>query len=362
MAHVHLGCAVTAGQLRNTTFVDSIYRLGYRMLTPETEMCAHLCWPEESRFDFSAADEIYDWWLAHRAAGFFLHGHVLGFGHQVGVPRWLWEEYVKHGGFVRPPAEYAAILRAWVAAILERYPNLVNWNLVNETTNANGRAPGGFWYQAIDARSNQYWISTVANKAHQVAPGKNWWINEQFWISEDGRFKQAQLDEVANIAGILRGRGHNIVGIGLQGHYQHYRSWPCGGIPTREELDYIHNFFGLHELRMRVSEFDFTIRVKGEWPDEIPELGELIVQAGAYQRFATWVRDSAERPPISWGLNQFCTWAAHDGAASWAALDQPMGNAQPGLGLPAPLDRWMQPKPAYLAFADPLGVQDRARS
>jgi hypothetical protein len=43
--------------------------------------------------------------------------------------------------------------------------------------------------------------------------------------------------------------------------------------------------------------------MRGDWLDEIPEFVDLDVQVGANQRFATWVRDSADRPPVSWRLN-----------------------------------------------------------
>jgi endo-1,4-beta-xylanase len=131
---VRFGSAVGAGQVGSLTgsFEDPRYRQVLidecGVLVPENELKWYVLRPDAKTFAFERADRIAAFAKAHDIA---LRGHTLLWHHPKWFPAWL--NAYDFGTGPAAKAKAQAMLVSHIAKVIQHYPQIDSWDVVNET-------------------------------------------------------------------------------------------------------------------------------------------------------------------------------------------------------------------------------------
>ena len=299
----------------------------FTTVTPENCMKPQSLHPLEGRFDFAKADALVE---MARANGLTVNGHTLIWHQQ--CPDWFFTD----GG---KPADRDLVLkrmRSHVAAVAAHFAGkMASWDVVNEAIDDGG----GFlrkskWLTAI----GEDYIAEAFAAAHQADPQAELYYNDYSIERPAKRAKTLRLIRD------LKSRQANLVGVGIQGH------WQLDQIPFQDIEDAI-IAFDAEGLKVAITELDIDVvkrRTSGgeagtrEQDDRDPFANGLPPEiqkrlADQYARLFALFLKHADK------INRVTFWGLHDGR-SWL-------NTWPSRRTNHPLlwGRDLQPKPALSA-------------
>ena len=303
-------------------------------LTPEIDLKWATNEPSPGVFDFRAMDGLAR--FASRT-GLRIRGHT---------PVWhksipSWAEAALADADWRPVERY-------IATTLKRFPDVEEWDVVNEPIETGRRTDGLRDSPFLKAFGPSY-IQRALEAAHEHAPHARLMINE-FGLEYDTQEHRDRRYHLLKLVERLKRVGAPLHGVGLQSHLQLDR-----GTLSQPQFAAF-----LHEL----AQFDVAIT-----------LTELDVKEAAYatpaeardQAVADAVRaylDVAFAEPrvaglLCWGLSDRHSWLAltdEDWARHAGAWQDGDG---PGFNRGAPFDAALRPKPMYRAILEAFATAPR---
>jgi endo-1,4-beta-xylanase len=181
---------------------DATYRrmLGeqFSTVTPENVMKWEVVEPQPGRYDFSAADQLVRFALAH---GQKVRGHTLVWHNQ--LPSWL-----SSGTWT--PADVRNILRAHIVAEVGHFRGRIwAWDVVNEAVDDTGGLRDTIWSKAL----GESYIADAFRWAHQTDPKAILFYND-YGIEGVNAKSTAVYDLIRR----LRAEEVPIQAVGVQGH------------------------------------------------------------------------------------------------------------------------------------------------
>lgn len=188
----------------------------------------------------SAAPNQYNWSEADsllkiaKAAGARVHGHTLIWHNQ--NPAWL-EGYT---------GNYSQLLNEHIQTVVSRYKGRIrSWDVVNEAIGEDGTLRNSIWKQKIGAD----YIYRAFKAARNADPEAELYYND-FNLAINPK----KLDAVIDLCEMLRERGVNISGIGMQMHI-------ATSFPERRELADAVEKIWKAGFKIHFSELDVSVNI-----------------------------------------------------------------------------------------------------
>jgi len=304
-----IGTCVSAMPLHGDTRYAEALAREFNVLTPENAMKFGPLSPEPGIYDFTEADAIVDFALAHEMD---VRGHVLVWYAQ--LPRWLERS--------RPTrAELVDVLTRHIATVVGRYAGRIRtWDVVNEAIAADGSFRETLWQKTIGAE----YLDIAFHAARAADPSALLFYND-YGIEATG----AHADAVSALLRDLRARNIPVDGVGLQMHVRLDQPVDCRTLQT--------NMQRLADLGLRVQVTECDVRIPiAQRPTE----AQLSRQAEVYRSV---LQASLRIPGCDclglWGFTDRHSWVTH---------------FFPGEGAALLLDEDYRAKPAYHALATVL--------
>ncbi|OQP06139.1 1,4-beta-xylanase [Geobacillus sp. 46C-IIa] len=285
-------------------------------LTAENHMKFEHLQPEEGRFTFNIADQIFDFARSHHMA---VRGHTLVWHNQ--TPSWVFQD--SQGHFVDRDVLLER-MKSHISTVVQRYKGKVYcWDVVNEAVANEGSEwlRSSTWRQII----GDDFIQQAFLYAHEADPEALLFYNDYNECFPEKR------EKIYTLVKSLRDRGIPIHGIGMQAH------WSL----TRPSLDEIHAAIEryaslgviLHITELDISMFEFDDHRK----DLIAPTNEMVErQAERYEQIFSLFKEYRDiiQSVTFWGIADDHTWLDHfpvQGRKNWPFL----------------FDEQHKPKPAF---------------
>ena len=318
-AHLLFGTAVRAQRLSEAAYASTLAR-EFNLLEPEDAMKWETLRPDPKSFDFSQADRIVDFAIAH---GMKVRGHTLVWHRQ--NPPWLAEGHYT-------PAQLAEILEKHIKTVVRHYRGRVfAWDVINEALDEPvlGSLRSTLWYDqpGIDsAQKGTAYIERCFRWAHEADPEALLFYNEA-----EAETMNPKSDAVYAMVQDFRRRGVPLDGVGLEMHISNLH-------PDMASISANIGRFTALGVQVHITELDVSLAV-GANGDPTPE--DLRLQAEVYRQIATACLSHPGCTAIqTWGFTDKYSWiGSHSRGKQGAAL---------------PFDRDYFPKPAYEALRGAL--------
>jgi endo-1,4-beta-xylanase len=302
---VTFGTAVNADALAGSAAYRDRLGTEFGGVTPEDAMKWAVVEPERGRYDWTRADAVVDFAVAHGQA---VRGHTLVW--HTSLPAWL-----TAGAFTAD--ELRAILRAHIERTVTRYAGRVTaWDVVNEAFEADGSLRRSLWLD----RLGPGYIADAFRWARAADPDARLYLNDYDveWI---GPKSTAMLTLVRQ----LRAQGVPVDGVGVQTHVM--------ATAQSSQLTRTLRRFAALGVDVAVTELDVRVPLPAD-------AAALAAQAQAYRRaVAACLAVERCRSITVWGFTDAYSWI-------------PAGF--PGWGAATLLDAQYAAKPAYTAVRDTL--------
>jgi endo-1,4-beta-xylanase len=210
---LHFGAAVGAGPVGAITgsFEDARYRQIVAdecgVLVPENELKWYVIRAAgPNSFDFSRADRIAAF---AKANGQALRGHTLLWHH----PRWF-PDWIKTHDFGPRPGEAAArMLSEHIRTVCARYPQMISWDVVNETIDEKTGSPRDTVFS--DAMGREALLDLAYHTAREAAPKARLTYNDYMgWEADNAPHRAGVLKLLEG----FRKRGVPVDDLGVQSH------------------------------------------------------------------------------------------------------------------------------------------------
>jgi len=292
---IFIGTCVPAGFEQNASYCKALLT-HFDSVVAENVLKFDTIQPERGRFDFSKADVLIEYAKQHFLR---VRAHTMIWGSQ--VPSWL-----INGNFGRE--EMLHIMQGHITTVMQHYPSVMTWDVVNESIGENGALKPNVWQSQI---GNDY-AERAFEFARLARPDAYLFYNDGYSYVDATKVNITK-DWIA--LGLIDG-------IGTQCHFKA----PTG--TTKLLLDNwmkdIADVGGLVE----VTEMDVRLKLPFAPAD-------LQLQADIFQMvFSVCVNNKNCTGFTVWGLNDNHSWISY---------------AYPGYGCATLLDENYNPKPAYLA-------------
>jgi endo-1,4-beta-xylanase len=193
-------------------------------LVPENELKWAALRPDAASFNFERADRIAAF---AQQNGLKLRGHTLLWNHPKFLPAWL----TSHDFGSRPAAAAEAMLTEHVQKVCGRYPQIVSWDVVNETVNP----PDGAIRRTVltDAMGPEPLLDLTYRLARQAAPKARLVYNDfMSWGTGGSTHRTGVLKLLEG----FKARGVPVDALGLQAHIGGAETGEnYGGVAAREK-------------------------------------------------------------------------------------------------------------------------------
>jgi endo-1,4-beta-xylanase len=325
----YFGTAVVHGALFNTSQpelsrrYEEVLASQFNLIVPESEMKMASLWVAEQRIDFTKADQIADWAVAH---GMKMRGHTLLWHRS--LPPWLVEGFTA-GEYAKD--DVARLVEWYVAEVMSHYktnyPGLViAWDVVNEAIGPNDPTVSdsfGLRPQGADflKSGEDFWRWTLGDdypeKAFRWARAADPQA-KLFYNDYHAEYPNPKGDAIYRFVTGMQARGVPIDGIGLQCHFDLAwldRSFPGITFSNTAIAASVDRWIGAG-LEVQVTEADIAMKP-----------GEEARQAKLYADLLTATL-------LKTGVSAFVTWGFTD-LVSWKESATPLY-----------YDRKIEPKPA----------------
>jgi endo-1,4-beta-xylanase len=301
---IEIGTAASAAHLGDVRYGEVLGR-EFNLLTPENELKWEIIHPRPEAYDFAPADELVDYAASHdmRVRGTPLLWHSQN-------PSWLTD-----GTFTR--AELLAVLVDHIATLLARYPNVVQWDVVNEAFDDAGRRRASVWQRII----GDDYVDLAFETARRADANAELYYNDY-----NIEFPGPKADAVFQMVSSMKQRGVPIDGVGLQMH-------ALSNFPTPAQVRAEMRRYESIGVDVAITEMDVRL--------DLPvDNSQLEAQRVAY---AGTLQACLDAP----NCNTFVVWGFTD-RYSWIPL------FFPGYGSADLFDGKYRKKPAYQGLVDVL--------
>lgn len=300
-----IGTAVDADALHNEPLYRTTLAREFNLVTPENAMKFRNLSAAPGQYDFTDADAIVDFALAHHMQ---IRGHTLVW-HQA-LPNWL-----ESGSFTTD--EIQSIFIRHIHTLVGRYQDKIAiWDVVNEAVNYDGNLRDSLWLRAL----GKDYIEMAFRAAHEADPHAR-----LFYSDYNAETLNAKSNAIYALAKGLLERGVPINGVAFHFH--------VGLNDTINWDDVQSNIKRLQALGLEVQITEMDVSTQDA---DLPLNDKLAQQADMYRTAAEICLKSAACTSFStWGFTDLHTWI-------------------PGLtgksDIPLLFDTNYQPKPAYDAL------------
>ena len=297
-------------------------------LVPENEMKWQALRPDVDSFDFERMDRIAGF-AAEQAMK--LRGHTLLWHHPQWFPRWLTD----YDFGPRPATEGERILTEHIRRVTARYPQVVSFDVVNETVDAE---TGALRETSLSRAMGQAVLDVAFHTAREAAPRAQLVYND-YMSWEAGH--EAHRAGVLRLLEGFRARGVPVDALGVQSHIGSGNSDDSVGFDTARERDwrlFLDEVVGMG-FELAITEFDVHDK-------NLPAAIDLRDQAVAdlAERYLDLMLDYPQtRTVMLWGLADHYSWLQ----GLWPRADR-------GAKRPTPYDAAFRPKPLRAAIARSL--------
>src|SRR6185436_15798637 len=192
----YFGTALASGKLGDTTYTN-IANAEFNMITAENEMKIDATEPNHNQFNFTAADQIYNWATSH---GKQVRGHTLAWHSQ--QPGWMQS--------LSGTALRNAMINHINGVMAHYKGNLPYWDVVNEAFNEDGTRRNSNLQQ-----TGNDWIEVAFRTARTADPAAKLCYND--YNIENATY--AKTVAVRNMIQDFKSRGVPIDCVGLQTHF-----------------------------------------------------------------------------------------------------------------------------------------------
>lgn len=295
------GSAVPAGPRGATTgpFEDAKHReilaRECGVLVPENELKWYVVRARGPQyFDFERADRIAEFAKANNQA---LRGHTLLWHHPQWFPNW-----VKGYDFGPKPAEAAAkMVTEHIQALCQRYPQMVSWDVVNETVDPkDGSIRSTF---LSDAMGKEEVLDLSFHVAREAAPKARLVYND--YMSQEVGNEKHRYGVLKLLEGFKK-RGTPVDALGIQSHIgaENADSFTGFGKPQEKEWTAFLNDVTGMGYDLLVTEFD--VHDKGLPYDFGPRDAAVAAYAKAFLDQVLSYRQTKE--VLAWGMIDKYSW------------------------------------------------------
>lgn len=297
-------------------------------LVAENEMKWAALRPDAERFDFDRMDQIAGFATEHDMA---LRGHTLLWHHPQWFPRWLTD----YDFGARPAAEGERIVTEHIRRVTARYPQIVSFDVVNETVDAD---TGALRETSLSRAMGQEVLDVAFHTAREAAPRARLLYND---------YMSWEAGHEAHRAGVLRllegfkKRGVPIDGLGVQSHIGSGNTDNSVGFDTAQERQwrvFLDEVVGMG-YDLEITEFDVHDK-------NLPVgfRGRDRAVAGLAERYLDLMLDYPQtRTVMLWGMTDQYSWLQ----GLWPRADRAAKR-------PTPWDDQYRPKPLRAAIARSL--------
>lgn len=297
-------------------------------LVPENEMKWQALRPDVDRFDFERMDRIAGFAAEHEMR---LRGHTLLWHHPRWFPRWLTD----HDFGPRPATEGERLLTEHIRRVTARYPQVVSFDVVNETVDAD---TGALRETSLSRAMGQAVLDVAFHAAREAAPRAQLVYND-YMSWEAGH--EAHRAGVLRLLEGFRARGVPVDALGVQSHIGSGNSDDSVGFDTARERDwrlFLDEVVGMG-FELAITEFDVHDK---NLPFEFEVRDQAV--ADLAERYLDLMLDYRQtRTVMLWGLADPHSWLQ----GVWPRAD---GAAK----RPNPYDAAFRPKPLRAAIARSL--------
>jgi endo-1,4-beta-xylanase len=209
----YFGTALASGKLGDTTYTN-IANAEFNMITAENEMKIDATEPQQNVFNFTAADQIYNWAVSR---GKQVRGHTLAWHSQ--QPGWMQS--------LSGTALRSAMINHINGVMAHYKGNIVHWDVVNEAFNEDGTRRNSNLQQ-----TGNDWIEVAFRTARTADPAAKLCYND--YNIENATY--AKTVAVRNMIQDFKSRGVPIDCVGLQTHFTGGSSLPSNFQQTLENF------------------------------------------------------------------------------------------------------------------------------
>src|SRR5690349_21815533 len=199
----YFGTAIAAGKLGDSAYTTIAAR-EFNMVTPENEMKIDATEPNQNQFNFTAADQIYNWATSH---GMRVRGHTLAWHSQ--QPGWMQQ--------LSGTALRNAMINHINGVMAHYKGKLAYWDVVNEAFNEDGSRR-----QSNLQGTGNDWIEVAFRTARAADPSVKLCYNDY----NIENWSYAKTQGVYNMIRDFKSRGVPIDCVGLQTHFTGGSSLP----------------------------------------------------------------------------------------------------------------------------------------
>jgi endo-1,4-beta-xylanase len=325
------GSAVGAGDsgvtasLGDATYRDLLKR-ECGMLVCENEMKWYVLRPDPTTFDFTRADRIADF---ARDNGLDLRGHTLLWHHPQWFPAWV--ETHDFGPQSATAAE--AMLVDHIQRLAARYPQILSWDVVNETVDAE---TGELRETPLSRAMGQSVLDVAFHAAREAAPQAQLVYND--YMSWEAGHEKHRAGVLRLLEG-FKARGVPIDALGVQSHIGSGNSDDSVGFDTAQEREWRAFMDEVTGMGLEVVITEFDVHDKN-LPADIPTRDAAV--ADLARRYLDLMLSYPQTTGVvAWGMMD---------SHSWLQNNWPRADGLPKR--PTPYDARGRAKPLRQAIAD----------
>lgn len=214
-------------------------------LVCENEMKWPALRPNVTDFTFERSDAIVAYAAAHEMK---MRGHTLLWHHPQWFPDWL----TNHDFGSRPASEAERILTAHIRRVCEHYPQVVSWDVINETVDAD---TGELRETSLSRAMGQSVLDVAFHTAREAAPHAQLVYND--YMSWEAGHERHRAGVMRLLEG-FKSRGVPIDALGVQSHIGSGNSDDSVGFDTAQETEwrrFLDETTGMG-LKLAITEFD----------------------------------------------------------------------------------------------------------
>jgi len=231
MAGFRVGVAADVFLLQTNAAYRNIVINQFNVVIPVNSFLIYKIHPQPNFFDFSEYDYLADFCKTYNK---HMEGANLIWQHY--LPDWI-------NNFQGDEQDWEALAKNHIQTIVSRYKGVVeSWMVVNEALNEDGTLADNIWLQHI----GDSYIEKFFRWAHDADPGAKLFYNDY-----DLENNVQKLSAALNLADMLRGKGINIYGIGMQMHNEIQ-------FPTPDEINKAAMQIINHNYKVYYSEWDIS--------------------------------------------------------------------------------------------------------
>ncbi len=325
------GSALSAGPVRGRGSAEAdayleVIGAECGALVCENEMKWPALRPNATDFTFGHADAIVAF---AEEGGMKMRGHTLLWHHPQWFPDWL----TNYDFGSRPASEAERILTTHIRRVCEHYPQVVSWDVINETVDAD---TGELRETSLSRAMGQSVLDVAFHTAREAAPNARLLYND--YMSWEAGHERHRAGVLRLLEG-FKARGVPIDGLGVQSHIGSGNADDSVGFDTAQEAEW-RRFLDAAvamDLKLEITEFDVHDKNLPADPvvrdREVAALGRRYLDLMlAYPQMDT---------VMAWGMTDRYTWLQ----GRWPRED----------GLPkrpTPYDADFRAKPLRQAMAD----------